>query len=101
MRLLTSREALIEKWALIGTTAIYRIITECLFACFQILQMLLIWGGGEGKIFLFGEEAFHFFRESFNFLRRELSSDFVQDEEKRTARRVTEIVHLFRKKGKD
>ena len=60
MRLLTSREALIEKWALIGTTAIYRIITECLFACFQILQMLLIWGGGEGKIFLFGEEAFHF-----------------------------------------
>ena len=31
MRLLSSREALIEKWALIGTTVVYRIITECLF----------------------------------------------------------------------
>ena len=33
--------------------------------------MLLIWGGGGGKIFLSGEEAFHFFRESFNLLNRE------------------------------
>ena len=40
------------------------------FSCFQILQMLLIWGGG-GKISLSGEEAFPFFRESFNLLKRE------------------------------
>ena len=74
MRLLTSREALIEKWALIGTTVVYRIITECLFGMPFLLSNFTnaanLRGGG-GKIFLSGEEAFHFFRESFNLLNRE------------------------------
>ena len=64
MRLLTSREALIEKWALIGTTVVYQIITECLFGMPFLLSNFTnaanLRGGG-GKIFLSGEEAFPFF----------------------------------------
>ena len=66
MRLLTSREALIEKWALIGTTLVYRIITECLFGMPFLLSNFtnaanLRGGGGvrfsclEKKLFLFFE----------------------------------------------
>lgn len=66
MRLLTSREALIEKWALIGTTVVYRIITECLFLLSNFINAANLGGGVR-----FGEEAFPFFRESFNLLNRE------------------------------
>ena len=59
MRLLTSREALIEKWALIRKTAVYRIITECLFLLSNFTNAANL-GGGGGKIFLSGEEAFPF-----------------------------------------
>ena len=45
IRLLTSREALIEKWALIGTTVVYRIITECLFLLSNFTNAANLGGG--------------------------------------------------------
>lgn len=59
--------------------------------------MLLIWGGG--KIFLSGEEAFPFFRESFNLLKRENCdlANLYKTKRKEPPGLVTEIVHLFRK----
>ena len=62
MRLLTSREALIEKWALIGTTVVYRIITECLFLLSNFTNAANL--GGGGKIW----------RGSFSFFQRIIQS---------------------------